>query len=316
MKKYAIEINEISKHYGSQLQGQLALDRISFTVKPGQLFGLVGPDGAGKTSLIRILSTVMLPSSGSADINQMDIISQSRLIRPLIGYMPQNFSLYRDLTVEENLEFFANINDIPHDRQQARFAQLLAFTNLEDFKGRRSENLSGGMRKKLALACALVHQPEVLLLDEPTTGVDPISRREFWTILAGIAQQGVTILISTPYMDEAERCQSVGLLQKGRLITVNEPKVLTASLPFEVLELTAENLEKAGSVVAGGAKIEGLRIVGDRMRIQVKQTAIAQKRISESLRLAGFKNFTLRQARKTMEDVFLHITEAKPWYLN
>jgi len=304
----AIEIDQISKHYPSQPEGQMALRMLSFQVKTGSLFGLVGPDGAGKTSLMRILATVILPNSGSAAIGGYDVVHQAEKVHPLIGYIPQNFSLYPDLTVAENLEFFADINEVPVSERQARFGRLLAFTNLEKYSDRRSLNLSGGMRKKLALACALVHQPQVLLLDEPTTGVDPISRREFWNILSELALNGVTIFLSTPYMDEAERCQSIGLIQKGELLRVSEPKTLAAELPFEVLELTVKDLDKARKVLEPLPQINGCRIVGDRMRIQAAHVKPAEKAIETALGYAGLGDFHVRQVHKTMEDVFLHIT--------
>lgn len=308
MKKTAINIKQITKRYPNQIEEQPALQDISLQVQPGQLFGLVGPDGAGKTSLMRILSTVMLPSSGSAAICEYDVVKQARYIRPLIGYMPQRFSLYPDLSVQENLVFFADINQMPTDLREGHFNQLLDFTNLQAFRERRSTNLSGGMRKKLALACALVHQPKVLLLDEPTTGVDPISRREFWTMLSEVAQQGVTIFISTPYMDEAERCQNIGLIQNGRLLRVSQPKKLAAELPFEMLELSSTDLNGIAGQINQVNGVSGCRVVGDRMRIQVKQTKREQKKIKQVLDSSGLKDYSLRPVRKSMEDVFLHET--------
>lgn len=308
MEKSAIYIEKITKRYSNQPEDRFALAEISLQVQPGKLFGLVGPDGAGKTSLMRILSTVMLPSGGSAEICGFDVVRQARHIRPLIGYMPQRFSLYPDLSVEENLVFFADINHVPHDLREDRFIKLLDFTNLKAFSDRRSENLSGGMRKKLALACALVHQPRILLLDEPTTGVDPISRREFWTMLSEVAQQGVTIFLSTPYMDEAERCQHIGLIQNGCLLRVSEPKKLAAELPFEVLELSSTDLNGIAMQINQVSGVSGCRIVGDRMRIQVKQVKREQKKIIQLLESSGMSDFNLRSVRKSMEDVFLYNT--------
>lgn len=308
MEKQAILLNQITKHYPNQIEGCFALENINLQVAPGKLFGLVGPDGAGKTSLMRILSTVMLPSGGSASICGFDVVQQAARIRPLIGYMAQRFSLYPDLSVQENLAFFADINQVALELQEERFAQLLDFTNLQAFSLRRSANLSGGMRKKLALACALVHQPRILLLDEPTTGVDPISRREFWTMLSEVAQQGVTIFISTPYMDEAERCQDIGLIQNGRLLRVSQPKKLTAELPFEVLELGGVDLTGISAQIEQVNGVIGTRIVGDRMRIQVKQTKRELKRLKQVLESNRVKDFNLRSVRKSMEDVFLYNT--------
>jgi ABC-2 type transport system ATP-binding protein len=308
MKYIAIEISQISKHYRSQAAGALALDNLSFQVQTGGLFGLVGPDGAGKTSLMRILATAILPTSGSAAICGLDVVKQAELIHPLIGYMPQNFSLYPDLTVQENLTFFANINQVHAADQTQRFAQLLAFTNLEKYRDRRSQNLSGGMRKKLALACALVHQPQVLLLDEPTTGVDPISRREFWTILSELALSGVTIFISTPYMDEAERCQHIGMIQKGHLLKISEPRILTAELPYEILELIMPRLEEAQELIDPLKEVGSSRIVGDRMRIQAAHVKPAAAAVEKTLKSADLGSYHLRRVQKTMEDVFLEMT--------
>ena len=307
MNTIAIEVNQISKRYPGQPAEQKALDQLSMQVKAGSLFGLVGPDGAGKTTLIRILATVILPSNGNAAINGYDVVKQAKNIHPLIGYMPQNFSLYPDLSVQENLEFFADINQVTANERRERFAHLLAFTNLEKYRTRHSQNLSGGMRKKLALACALIHQPEVLLLDEPTTGVDPISRREFWNILSELALSGVTIFISTPYMDEAERCQKIGLIRNGKILKVSEPKTMAAALPFEMLELMTPRLEEAQQLLQPLPEISGSRIVGDRMRIQAIRVKPAIKAIEKTLIQANLEPFHLRQVHKTMEDVFLHI---------
>jgi ABC-2 type transport system ATP-binding protein len=190
------------------------------------LSALVGPDGAGKTTSLRILATVITPSAGTARIAGYDVVRQAEQARHHIGYMPQAFSLYPDLTVRENLDFFADIHAVPAAQRQERIPQLLQFARLEEFQSHRSAHLSGGMRKKLALACALVHAPRVLLLDEPTTGVDPVSRRELWRILAEVVQQGVTILVSTPYMDEAEPCHQVGIIYGGRILIIGPPDEL------------------------------------------------------------------------------------------
>ncbi|MEM5773732.1 MAG: ABC transporter ATP-binding protein, partial [Anaerolineaceae bacterium] len=200
----AIFVQDLTKQYPSQRDRQ-ALSGLSIQVLPGQLYGLIGPDGAGKTTALRILSTVMRESTGAAKIAGYDVHSQAEKVRACIGYMPQNFSLYPDLTVQENLNFFADINGVHKDRKRARIDEMLAFIRLSDFRERKAGYLSGGMKKKLALACALVHDPKVLLLDEPSTGVDPVSRRELWLLLSNVVQNGVTVLVSTPYMDEAER---------------------------------------------------------------------------------------------------------------
>ena len=233
-----IEAKALCKRYPSQKENRLALDGVDLEVASGQLHGLIGPDGAGKTTFLRILATVMEPTSGTARLNGFDVRKQAEAIRARLGYMPQAFSLYPDLSVMENLKFFADINGVPAREQKKRIDELLEFARLTEFTTRRSENLSGGMRKKLALACALIHEPKILLLDEPTTGVDPVSRRELWHLLAKVIQQGVTVLVSTPYMDEAARCTRLGFLREGRLLTEGTPAQLRARLEGRILELS------------------------------------------------------------------------------
>ena len=223
--EFLIETQNLVKVYKNNHKKPAVKD-ISLQIPKGQLYGLVGPDGAGKTTTLRILSTVMKSSSGSAKILGYDLEKQTESIRTRIGYMPQNFSLYPDLSVMENLIFFANINQVPSSERNSRIKRMLEFTNLANFTDRKAGKLSGGMKKKLALACAMIHNPQVLLLDEPSTGVDPVSRRELWVILAEIVQQGVTVLVSTPYMDEAERCHTVGILYEGEMLTSGKPENL------------------------------------------------------------------------------------------
>jgi ABC-2 type transport system ATP-binding protein len=301
----------ITKHYPGQRRDRPALADLGLAVPAGQLYGLVGPDGAGKTTAIRILATVMRATAGTARVAGYDVRRQAEKVRPLIGYMPQSFSLYPDLTVLENLTFFANIHGVAAERRRRRIPELLAFARLEQFQGRRGADLSGGMRKKLALACALVHDPRVLLLDEPTTGVDPVSRRELWRILAEVVQQGVTVLVSTPYMDEAERCHQVGILYGGRLLVAGAPGELEARLPYQILELQAtprRAMRQAAGEVPG---IAGWRPVGDRLRLAVVDAAALAEPLREALARAGAEVQTLRPARVTMEDVFIHLVEAQ-----
>jgi len=228
--EYAVETQKLSKKF-DQLNAVADLD---LKVKCGEIFGLVGPDGAGKTTTLRMLSTAMLQTSGVAKVLGLDIKKDEEKIRDKIGYMPQKFSLYPDLTVDENIEFYADIYQVRKEERAARKARLLEFTNLAAFTNRRGGQLSGGMQKKLGLACNLIHTPEILFLDEPTTGVDPISRREFWRILYGLA--GVTIIVSTPYMDEAERCNRVGLIREGKLLICDTPANIKANAQAKTLE--------------------------------------------------------------------------------
>jgi ABC-type multidrug transport system ATPase subunit len=218
-----ITVENVSKYYGDVQ----VLNALSLHINKGIIFGLIGPDGAGKTTLFRILSTLILPDSGHVLINNLDVIKDFASIRKYIGYMPGRFSLYPDLTVEENLHFYASVFNT--SVKENYFLVQDIYQQLEPFKKRRAGNLSGGMKQKLALCCALIHRPEVLMLDEPTTGVDPVSRKEFWNILHRLKQQGVTIFVSTPYMDEATKCDSIALIQKGRLLVVDTPKNILAA---------------------------------------------------------------------------------------
>lgn len=218
-----ISISGIRKRYGSLT----ALDNVSFEVGRGELFGLIGPDGAGKTTLFRLLTTLMRPDSGSAKVEGYDIVEDYREIRNIVGYMPGKFSLYQDLTVEENLNFFASIFGSTIEGNYDLIAPI--YSQIEPFRKRRAGKLSGGMKQKLALSCALIHRPKVLFLDEPTTGVDAVSRSEFWDMLAGLKNHGISILVSTPYMDEAGRCDRIALINEGRIMRIDTPERITDS---------------------------------------------------------------------------------------
>jgi len=310
MANIAIESLQLIKRYrGQPKESQPALDAVNLQIEVGQLYGLVGPDGAGKTTLIRILATVIEPTAGSARLAGFDVVGQAEQVRARLGYMPQAFSLYPDLTVMENLRFFADINGVPREKQNSRIEELLEFARLTEFTARRSENLSGGMRKKLALACALVHEPKILLLDEPTTGVDPVSRRELWRLLSKVIQQGVTVLVSTPYMDEAERCNTVSIINQGRILISGAPAELEAQLPFQVVEIKAKPRRTLRQVVGQSEGVLSWRAVGDRLRLSVKEAEKIQSRLAADLKKAGAEVSILRQARPMMEDVFIHLVE-------
>ena len=235
----AIEVAHLSKAYRRQVQ---ALDDLSFSVETGELYGLIGPDGAGKTTLFRILTTLMLADKGEARVAGFDVVRDYRRIRNLIGYMPGKFSLYPDLTVEENLDFFASVF---HTTVKANY-HLIAdiYQQIEPFKHRLAGKLSGGMKQKLALSCALIHKPEVLFLDEPTTGVDPVSRKEFWDMLLRLKQEGITILVSTPYMDEATRCDRIALIQGGKFLGVDTPERLVEHYPEKLWAVRSEHMHR------------------------------------------------------------------------
>jgi ABC-2 type transport system ATP-binding protein len=217
----AVIIKNITKSYSTKNNKIQALSGISFEVKEGELFGIIGPDGAGKTSLFRILTTLLLADEGEATVDDFDVVKNYKEMRKRVGYMPGRFSLYQDLTVEENLEFFATIFNTTIEKNYDLIKDI--YVQIEPFKKRRAGKLSGGMKQKLALCCALIHKPSVLFLDEPTTGVDPVSRKEFWDMLKKLKQQGITILVSTPYMDEAEMCDRVALIQSGKILSIDTP---------------------------------------------------------------------------------------------
>src|SRR3954470_15572516 len=233
-----VVLNNISKTYN---KGTItAVKEVSFSVEKGELFGLIGPDGAGKTSIFRMLTTLLLPDGGSATVNGHDIIKDYKIIRSKVGYMPGKFSLYQDLTVEENLDFFATVFNTSIEENYELIKEI--YVQIEPFKNRRAGKLSGGMKQKLALCCALIHKPVVLFLDEPTTGVDAVSRKEFWDMLGNLKQQGITILVSTPYMDEASLCDQVALMQKGSIMTTGTPQQIIQSFRQQILAVRAQNM--------------------------------------------------------------------------
>ena len=299
--------NQLAKKYPSQKE-TYAIRDINMAISKGNLYGLIGPDGAGKSTTLRILATIINPTSGQASVAGYDVQTQPENIRSLIGYMPQNFSLYLDLSVIENLNFFADIQRIPAAERKIQIEKMLSFTRLGQFQRRRARDLSGGMKKKLALACALVHNPQVLILDEPSTGVDPVSRRELWEILAGVVQEGVTVIVSTPYMDEAERCHAVAILHQGAIIADGPPVVLRSSLPFDIVEVKAKPRKAARSLISQMEGIHDWRPVGDRFRLSVEKNEIGQviEKLSKELESSNLDVRILRQAAPSMEDVFIY----------
>jgi len=312
---WMIETEGLTKVYKNHNQGA-ALQNLDLKVREGQLYGLLGSDGAGKTTTLRILSTVLDSSGGTAKISGYDLRTEPEKARQLIGYMPQNFSLYPDLSVIENLLFFARIQQVTQERISRRIKELLAFTRLDGFQDRRAGKLSGGMKKKLALACALIHEPRLLLLDEPSTGVDPVSRRELWKILAEVVEGGVTVLVSTPYMDEAERCHEVGVLYQGKLITAGTPDQLEADLPFNILEVKVKPRKAMRRIVGETENILDWRPVGDILRLAIpnhNNSAIPRmmRSLNSRFRREGLDIEVLRPAKRTMEDVFVYLVGLK-----
>jgi ABC-2 type transport system ATP-binding protein len=284
-----------------------AVDGLDLAVRSGEIFGLVGPDGAGKTTTIRMLCAIMDPTEGSARVAGFDTVSESEQIKRRIGYMAQRFNLYGDLSVTENLDFFADVFQVRGRERRERKERLLQFARLTEFRKRRAAHLSGGMQKKLALACTLIHQPEIIFLDEPTTGVDPVSRREFWDILTELHLQGITILVSTPYMDEAERCSRVGLMYEGRIIVCDEPERIKGLVAGDLLEVRTSDLRRAEALVAGLDGVLEVQTYGDLLHVFVKEAARQQETIRAALAAAGIDVIGLRQTRPRMEEAFISL---------
>jgi ABC-2 type transport system ATP-binding protein len=277
-----------------------AVDGLDIRVRRGEIFGLVGPDGAGKTTTIRMLCAIMDPTQGSAQVAGFDTVTESEQIKRRIGYMAQRFNLYGDLSVVENLDFFADVFQVRKER-------LLEFAGLTDFRKRRAAHLSGGMQKKLALACTLVHEPEIVFLDEPTTGVDPVSRREFWDILSNLHLQGITIFVSTPYMDEAERCSRVGLMYQGRIVVCDAPERIKGLVHGDLLEVRTSDLRLAEQTANAVDGVLEVQTYGDLLHVFVDNAAERQPALLAALAKAGARVTSMRQTRPHMEEAFISL---------
>jgi ABC-2 type transport system ATP-binding protein len=280
-----------------------AVDGIDLTVHEGEMFGLVGPDGAGKTTTIRMLCGILLPTSGSASVLGLDLVQEADAIKRHIGYLSQRFSLYGDLTIDENIEFFAEINKVFDYRE--RREELLGFTRLTPFRDRLAERLSGGMKQKLALACTLVHTPKIIFLDEPTTGVDPVSRRDFWKILQSLLQQGITIVMSTPYLDEAERCSRVALMNKGKLMRVDTPIAMKDAMTGEVVEIVCDRVRDGFRLLKERWPAAEVQAFGDRLNVVVEDARRDSADLRGTLNSAGISIASLRVISPSLENVFI-----------
>jgi ABC-2 type transport system ATP-binding protein len=298
-----IETNNLTKRF----KATVAVDGLNLVVKRGEIFGLVGPDGAGKTTTIRLLVGIMVPTEGVATVAGYDTVRQAEEIKKRIGYMAQRFSLYGDLSVVENLRFFADVFEVGRQEREERLVQLLEFARLTEFQSRRAMHLSGGMQKKLALACTLIHRPEILFLDEPTTGIDPVSRREFWDILLNLHLQGITIFVSTPYMDEAERCSRVGLMYQGRLIVCDEPERIKEMVSGDLIEIRPTNLRQANKAIAHLEGILEIQTYGDLLHVFVDSAAKRAPELEAHLSACGVGVEGIRQTRPRMEEAFISL---------
>ena len=302
MAELAVQTSGLSKSFG-KIQAVTGLD---LAVPRGEMFSLVGPDGAGKTTTIRMLCGLLPPTSGKARVLGYDLVGQSDKIKRSIGYLPQKFSLYGDLTIEENIEFFAEIHRV--DRFGPRRDELLDFTRLTPFRKRLADRLSGGMRQKLALVCTLIHTPRLLFLDEPTTGVDPVSRRDFWKILSDLLKTGITILMTTPYLDEAERCSRVGLMNGGRLMTAAPPAEVKALMRGTVVEIVCGDTFGARAALRGLPAAREVQIFGDRLDIVVDDMEKDLPAVEARLSQAGIVVLDRRAVPPSLENVFISVT--------
>lgn len=302
----AVSISNIIKRYGTKKAVTTALHGISFDVQQGELFGLIGPDGAGKTSLFRILTTLLLAEEGTATVDGYDVVKDYKEIRKRVGYMPGRFSLYQDLTVKENLDFFATIFNTTIEENYDLIKDI--YSQIEPFKDRRAGKLSGGMKQKLALSCALIHRPSVLFLDEPTTGVDAVSRKEFWEMLKRLKEQGITILVSTPYMDEASLCDRVALIQSGKIMSIDTPAGIVKQFGKKLLSAKSADMLALLKVLNDQEQVENAYPFGEYHHIVLKEDGEAQLR--EALTQKGFK-FEMKETEANIEDCFIRLMEQK-----
>lgn len=298
-----VQAENITKVY----KDNTALNLISFEVEKGELFGFIGPDGAGKTSLFRILTTLILPDGGRASLDGLDVVKEYKKVRHIVGYMPGQFSLYSDLSIEENLSFFATVFGTTIEANYHLIRDI--YIQIEPFKKRLAGKLSGGMKQKLALSCALIHQPTVLILDEPTTGVDAVSRREFWDLLIGLKAKGITILVSTPYMDEASLCDRVALIQKGNLLATDKPGNIVKGFEKDIYSLRSENLYKLLKDIRQYDKIDSVYPFGNDLHYTDKTEKIDLRKIESFLLQRGHKNIQIEKITPGIEDVFMRLME-------
>lgn len=300
-----------TEHLTRAFRNTLAVDDVSVQVHSGEIFGLVGPDGAGKTTIIRLLTAILDPTAGWVRVFGHDTVHQPEPIKRRIGYMAQRFNLYGDLSVWENLNFFADVFEVTGQERQERIDRLLNFARLAPFRDRRAAHLSGGMQKKLALACTLVHTPEIILLDEPTTGVDPVSRREFWDILTELHLQGITLVVSTPYMDEAERCSRIGLVHQGKLIVCDTPERIRTLTKGELLALWPSDPRRARQVLQQMDEILEVQTYGDQLRLFVEDAEGALQPVRSALAAEGVQVHELLPAKPRMEETFISLIQQR-----
>ena len=297
-----IILNNISKTYN---KGEVkAVNNVSFEVNAGEIFGLIGPDGAGKTSIIRILTTLILADSGTATVDGLDVVKDYKKIRSSVGYMPGRFSLYQDMTVEENLNLFATVFNTTIEENYHLVKDI--YSQIEPFKDRRAGKLSGGMKQKLALSCALIHKPSVLFLDEPTTGVDPVSRKEFWGMLKNLKQEGITILVSTPYMDEANLCDRIALINKGSILKIDTPRNIVNQFGKILWAVQSDNMPKLLTDLRLNYHISSCFAFGDTHHVTI-DGKFSMKELESYLTEKGHEEILIQQVQANIEDCFMDI---------
>ena len=296
----AIIIDNLRRNYGNIS----AVNGVSYSVAKGEMFGLVGPDGAGKTTTIRMLTGLLRPDSGNAQVLGYDLRTQKNKIKNEIGYLSQRFSLYGDLTVDENIEFFADIHGVKNFKERRN--ELLEFTRLIPFRDRLADELSGGMKQKLALACTLIHKPKIIFLDEPTTGVDPVSRRDFWKILSDLQKDGITIFMTTPYLDEAERCNRIALMNTGEIISWDTPKNVKASLTEQIVEIVCSPIRIAYTVIKERTDYE-VQMYGDRLNVALHNYYDEYAKLQDLLTENNIQIIDHRVIPPSLENVFIHL---------
>jgi len=298
----AIAAQGLRKRFGAVT----AVDGLELAVRAGEVFGLVGPDGAGKTTTMRILCGALGADEGTAKVAGFEVGSHPEEVKRRIGYLPQRLALYADLTVDENMLFQARIQGVREPELSARRERLLSFTRLGRFRGRQAQALSGGMRQKLGLACALIHEPTVLLLDEPTTGVDPVSRGEFWELVLGLVARGITVLVTTPYMDEAERCARVGLMYEGKLLVIGRPDEIKRQAALSLLQVSCDPLREGREVARRVPGVRWVEIFGDRLHVAVLSTEVASA-VSDGLARGGVRVADVTAIEPGLEDAFFEL---------
>jgi len=288
-----------------------AVKDLNLEVKTGEIFGLVGPDASGKTTTLRMLCGILPPDRGGAIVAGCDIRKETESLKEKVGYLPQRFGLYGDLTVLENINFYADLYQVPKKSRVERIERLLQFANLKPFGKRKAQDLSGGMRQKLGLICALIHTPQILFLDEPTTGVDPLSRRDFWVILYDLLKGGVTILFSTSYLDEAERCSRIGMIYQGELLIADTPAAVKTQMKGTILELRTENNQRSIRMLEGVESLRGFVLSGDKIHVLVSDPQEGEQVIRDGLKAKGMSILDLMMVRPSLEDAFVSMVREK-----